>query len=425
MNTSRTIVVLAVVAAGLTAVLAYVSSRPAQAVSRNVPTAPETIATPRIQFVREKKEGSPSSPVARFSWREVESADYKTYIANLRAVDCPDETIREIIVTDVNKLFAPREAPFKNELTAPFPWEGAGNLSYSSLSEAERRAEFEKKKQLREVQSEKRALLKELLNIETPLETLRAVHTRDYELFEAAFNSVPAGKREAVRQIQENYWQMSDATSDKFNGVRSPPYLEEYKRNNAERRNQLASVLSPQQLEDYELRTSSTANQLASQLSGFNPSPEEFRNIARIRKAIDEPFGGALTIGNTELSQDGQASAQRQKEANDQIRAALGEERFAEYERNQDYNYRRLASLGERYNIPQESVLKAYGIQRSANERFQKIGMDGALANDQRQEAYRAAQAEVAASLNEVLGEKASKAFSRRNNYSFRGNSQN
>src|SRR6185295_6891691 len=41
----------------------------------------------------------------RFTWESVESPDYKEYIANLRSVGCPDETIRDIIIADVNKLY--------------------------------------------------------------------------------------------------------------------------------------------------------------------------------------------------------------------------------------------------------------------------------------------------------------------------------
>src|SRR5207253_1559882 len=41
-----------------------------------------------------------------FSWKEVESPDYPTYIANLRDIGCPDQTIRDIIIADVNSLYA-------------------------------------------------------------------------------------------------------------------------------------------------------------------------------------------------------------------------------------------------------------------------------------------------------------------------------
>src|SRR6266536_995000 len=45
-----------------------------------------------------------------FTWDEIESADFPTYIANLRAIGCPEATIRDIIVADVNQLFARRRA---------------------------------------------------------------------------------------------------------------------------------------------------------------------------------------------------------------------------------------------------------------------------------------------------------------------------
>src|SRR5262245_14670020 len=44
------------------------------------------------------------------TWDEIESADFPTYVANLRAIGCPEATIRDIIVADVNQLFARRRA---------------------------------------------------------------------------------------------------------------------------------------------------------------------------------------------------------------------------------------------------------------------------------------------------------------------------
>src|SRR5947208_15217937 len=47
------------------------------------------------------------------NWRAIESTNYQAYIANLRAIDCPEETIRDIVVTDVAKLFAKRRAAIR------------------------------------------------------------------------------------------------------------------------------------------------------------------------------------------------------------------------------------------------------------------------------------------------------------------------
>jgi hypothetical protein len=42
----------------------------------------------------------------RFSWSQLESADYPIYIANLRSIGCPERTLREIIKADVADLYA-------------------------------------------------------------------------------------------------------------------------------------------------------------------------------------------------------------------------------------------------------------------------------------------------------------------------------
>src|SRR5690349_19051729 len=55
-----------------------------------------------------------------FSWKEVESPDYPTYIANLHDIGCPEQTIRDIIIADVNALYAQRRAT--NLLTSEQQW---------------------------------------------------------------------------------------------------------------------------------------------------------------------------------------------------------------------------------------------------------------------------------------------------------------
>src|SRR5438067_13778035 len=45
-----------------------------------------------------------------FTWREVESPDYPEYVANLRDIGCPEQTIRDIIIADVNALYARKRA---------------------------------------------------------------------------------------------------------------------------------------------------------------------------------------------------------------------------------------------------------------------------------------------------------------------------
>src|SRR5262249_25055911 len=43
-----------------------------------------------------------------FQWSQLESEDYPTYIANLRAIGCPERTIRDIVAADLHALLTER-----------------------------------------------------------------------------------------------------------------------------------------------------------------------------------------------------------------------------------------------------------------------------------------------------------------------------
>lgn len=45
-------------------------------------------------------QATPQPAAAPFQWSQLESANYATYISNLRAVGCPEQTVRDIITAD-------------------------------------------------------------------------------------------------------------------------------------------------------------------------------------------------------------------------------------------------------------------------------------------------------------------------------------
>ncbi len=71
------------------------------------PTDPPTAAQPATAIA--SLSASPSEASSpQFRWSQVESADYPIYIANLRRIGCPEQTIRDIITADVDTLYAPK-----------------------------------------------------------------------------------------------------------------------------------------------------------------------------------------------------------------------------------------------------------------------------------------------------------------------------
>src|SRR5262245_13956911 len=89
-----------------------------------------------------------------FTWREVESADYPTYVANLRDIGCPEQTIRDIIIADVNALYARRRA---TEILTPEQqwWRASPDTNVVALAAAKSRA----------LDEERRTLLAKLLGV--------------------------------------------------------------------------------------------------------------------------------------------------------------------------------------------------------------------------------------------------------------------
>src|SRR6185436_10299319 len=63
--------------------------------SGNIPSQSKTNVVVRRQF---------------FTWQQIESDDYPNYVANLREIGCPEQTVRDIIVADVNAVYARKRA---------------------------------------------------------------------------------------------------------------------------------------------------------------------------------------------------------------------------------------------------------------------------------------------------------------------------
>jgi hypothetical protein len=98
---------------------------PVSAVTGSVPpVASETAATP-------------------FRWQQLDSGDdYRLFVANLRAIGCPENTIDDVVRGNVNRAFAWERARLKIDDSGNGPWSGASEarlinslLGKSSLTE--------------------------------------------------------------------------------------------------------------------------------------------------------------------------------------------------------------------------------------------------------------------------------------------------
>ncbi|HEY6167177.1 MAG TPA: hypothetical protein VI454_04000, partial [Verrucomicrobiae bacterium] len=86
-----------------------------------------------------------SAAPEKFTWRGLESPEFKAYIANLRAVECPEETIRDIIVAAVNKLYAAKLKALSHDRLKDYKyweaknwWEDGSQLMWRKQRELEK-----------------------------------------------------------------------------------------------------------------------------------------------------------------------------------------------------------------------------------------------------------------------------------------------
>lgn len=317
------------------------------ALVRNVFPEKSTSATAAQPAVTSALKPS-AQELAAGAWAEVSGGDLAAQVERLRAEEFPPSVIRAIMAAQIREKFAARR---------------------KALEAADAETPFWIANRDPKVQAEQRALARE------EQKALRDLLGPDAEqgthaTLRRMLPDLPAEKIDQVAQIRERYdTQRSELYSN--SGGRLLPD-EQQKLADLEKsfRAELATVLSPQELEDYELRASRTASQLRYTLAAFDPSEQEYRALFRLQQAFDEQFAGYSPGSSPEQMR---ARREAQQKLAEDIKATLGPERYADYQRATDYNFRRTTEVIARLNLPPETANDLYAVQRSVQDRANEL----------------------------------------------------
>jgi LysM repeat protein len=309
-----------------------------------------------------------------FSWHEIESQDYPTYIANLRAISCPETTIRDIIIADVNSVFARRRA---NEMVTPEQQWWRSEPDTNVLQAAAEKA--------RTLEEERLALLTRLLgtNWESgDLVTLPRPTRPGIVLDGPVLGVLPAETKLALQEVNARSQERMQAylEAQVREGKNADP--EELARLRQQTRLELAGILPPMQLEEFLLRYSQNANDLRAelgQLKFFNASPEEFRTVFRAVDSIDLQLQGL--VGNDPSTVQQRRVLEESRET--AIRTALGARRYEEYRNLQDPLYRDAMAAAIQAGTP-EAARTIYQVNLAAQAEQASIASDTNLTSSQR-----------------------------------------
>lgn len=338
------------------------------------------------------------------SWQALESTNYFAYIQNLRAFGCPEETVKDIILTDIARLYAKRRGEIRSRAPALNFWQtGDPNATPAGR---------EINGLLRQLDQERDDLVRELLDVNFRAEMARYWDEDSGEPQDLTF--LPTGKKEAVVALQQKYAALEEEIYSRTRGLFLDEDQAALQRLHQQREAELAQVLSPGELEDYQLRNSETAQNMRGQLDGFDPTEEEFRKIFRLQKTFDDQFNNAFDPTDdaaSALKAKAQLAAQEAMEA--EMRQTLGPQRYAEFQRVQDGDYRDLVQVAERFNLSREVAGSVYDMKLAAERQKALVEGNATLSDEQRGQILAAIAKATEQNVAAALGENVYKSYQR------------
>jgi hypothetical protein len=329
-----------------------------------------------------------------FTWEQVESTNYVIFIKNLRAVGCPEQIIRDIIMADVDRLYGHRRL---DEVVYPNYqwWRSEPDAAVVQAAAAKIQA----------LEAERQGVLTTLLGPGWGAQSNEQIAAaNNITLTGPILGDLSPEVKETVyaivarAQIKIAAYEQAQREQNKAVDPMEMVRLRE------EPLAQLVSVLSPAQYEEYALRYSPSAQQLREQLRSMEVSPDQFRELFNAISSINgQP--AFYYAGNDPFLLKQQQLLHTQSDAI--IKSILGDQFYAAYQLSQDPLYRSSKALAGQLGAPDTSVTPIYEIYRATQSELDRIRNDSNMSSDEKVEAMSQTQVEQQQSLEQILGPEA------------------
>lgn len=353
-----------------------------------------------------KKSGTPASALPASapapgirSWQDLQTDDLKEFVTRLRAAGCPEETVQDLILAEVNRRYTARVRDLYPDRYKERPyWE----MQKNDLAEMKKNREANRKSQ--EMQKEKSAELVALLGLDPEKERRKEDGMEDaYNWMESRVSFLPESKREAALKYLDDFEEKRQEFYQRNRGLYDAQYRSEQRELEAEQLRGLSQILSPQELREFELRQSQVASQLTFDLRGIALTRAQYESIFDVRKKYGDSI---YNYGDIETAEGRQKVEDTKKSMQLEIAALVGPEKATEYQRSQDYSYQQLVQLASRSDLPVSTAGKVYDYKEAAEQTAKQLKEDKTLSPEQRQAALLQVRAETEKTVKEALGEK-------------------
>lgn len=323
-------------------------------------------------------------------WNELKTDDFAVLLARLRVAGFPDWAIRSVILYAVNDRYSGRMSALMRPLPTDF-WRQPLPLN----ADPQRLTEY------LQLSAERTKVLRQLLGISADWrsdpEGGNAMHRY--------YGDLSGAKLASVELVTRDYDELTRQLRSGMNSILLPQDQERLDLLEREKRTDLAAILTPQELEDYEMRSSTLTYALRPALGLFHATEAEFRAIYRIEQPLTESLYDSYQISTLSAAQE-QISAP--------LKAALGEQRYAEFMRSNDSDYQTLVELTAKSNLPGEVSAQAFALRETLASESNRIYDDPGLTTEQKHAALQSLGQDTRAQLVAKLGPTAGASFLRK-----------
>lgn len=328
-------------------------------------------------------------------WASLQTDDLKSLVARLRAAGFSPVVIRAIVNARLEASFSSRMSELLGNADVPF-WKNDPFNSYNNAKfyESQNQIYRDRTKAMREILGD------DFFGVGDPTADQRR-----------RFGNLSKAKIDLVQRIVDDYTEMGSQVKIAAQGISLPEDREKLALLEREKHADLASILTPEELADYEMRTSTVTQRLRTPLGIINATEAEFQAIYNATQPyaslLYPEYMGGMSVMTQEMSQQ---RTDAQKKINDQLAAALGADRAAEYARASNYEYQNLYRLAQNQNIPTDAINRTYDLRESAAAASVKI-QDTLKNPDDRTAALQALVTDTKAKIISNLGSTAAENY--------------
>ena len=341
-------------------------------------------------------------------WADLQTEDFREFVRRLRAAGCPEETIKDLVLAEINRGFSVKQRALwkDNDFNSNDYWKPYKRQRDPAAAKKNR----ERMHDWRDMQKEKTALLVELFGLDVEKERRKEEgFDEDWGWNSGSLAYLPEAKRDAVQKHLDDFQEKQQNFYDSIQGAWDSDVRAERDRLEQEKMDGLAQILTPQELREYALRNSQIASQVQSEIRGVDLTRAQYEALFDVRSKYGDSIYNYGDQGN-----DADAIKQIEQNKKDlqaDIASTLGASKAQELEQAQDYSYQQLNRLAKRSNLPPGTASKVYDFKGAAEKAVQELAANTDLTPEQQQAARAQIKTETEQAVKTALGDKIYKRY--------------